>query len=35
MLPRQSIEAECFFDVLFYPSAELGVSFAPLQQPSR
>ena len=35
MLPWQTIEAECFFNVLFHPGAELGIPFAPLQQPSR
>jgi hypothetical protein len=31
MLPRQAVEAESFFDVLFHP----GVPFAPLQQAGR
>lgn len=35
MLPRQAIEAERFFDILFHPSAKLGVAFSSLQQPRR
>lgn len=35
MLPWQPIEAERFFKVFFDLGAELGVAFAPFQQPGR
>ena len=35
MLPRQPIKAQRFLDIFFDPSAQLGIAFAPLQQPGR
>jgi len=35
MLPRQPIKAERFFNIFFHPDTELGIPFAPLQQPGR